>query len=95
MCVWKGFLVVGTIDISKLFFFSDLSFQAAARIMSTPAYDALKVMKDIAQNFPIRARYDIYTCFSNTVFMFVFEFNDNNTDLRPNPAVRYSCFTAH
>lgn len=36
----------------------DLSFQAAARIMSTPVYDALKIMKDIAQNFPIRARYD-------------------------------------
>ncbi|KAM8819785.1 UDP-glucose:glycoprotein glucosyltransferase 2 [Eudromia elegans] len=34
----------------------DLSFQAAARIMSASVYDALKVMKDIAQNFPIRAR---------------------------------------
>ncbi|XP_009873447.1 PREDICTED: UDP-glucose:glycoprotein glucosyltransferase 2-like, partial [Apaloderma vittatum] len=33
-----------------------LSFQAAARIMSTPVYDALKLMKDISQNFPIRAR---------------------------------------
>ncbi|XP_010185498.1 PREDICTED: UDP-glucose:glycoprotein glucosyltransferase 2-like, partial [Mesitornis unicolor] len=33
-----------------------LSFQAAARIMSTPVYDALKVMKDVAQNFPLRAR---------------------------------------
>jgi len=41
-----------------LFFSPDLSFQAATRIMSTPVYDALKVMKDIAQNFPIRARYD-------------------------------------
>lgn len=53
-------------DISSDFFkisFSppilDLSFQAATRIMSAPVYDALKVMKDIAQNFPIRARYDI------------------------------------
>uniref|UniRef100_A0A8B9VXG4 UDP-glucose ceramide glucosyltransferase-like 1 n=1 Tax=Anas zonorhyncha TaxID=75864 RepID=A0A8B9VXG4_9AVES len=45
----------------KVWELQDLSFQAAARIMSTPAYDALKVMKDIAQNFPIRARYDIYT----------------------------------
>lgn len=36
----------------------DLSFQAASRILSAPVYDALKVMKDIAQNFPIRARYD-------------------------------------
>lgn len=40
------------------FFSPDLSFQAAARIMSNPVYDALKVMKDIAQNFPLRARYD-------------------------------------
>ncbi|KAI6078726.1 UDP-glucose:glycoprotein glucosyltransferase 2 [Aix galericulata] len=40
----------------KVWELQDLSFQAAARIMSTPAYDALKVMKDIAQNFPIRAR---------------------------------------
>ncbi|XP_027530452.1 UDP-glucose:glycoprotein glucosyltransferase 2 isoform X4 [Neopelma chrysocephalum] len=40
----------------KVWELQDLSFQAAARIMSTPVYDALKVMKDIAQNFPIRAR---------------------------------------
>ncbi|XP_040394484.1 UDP-glucose:glycoprotein glucosyltransferase 2 [Cygnus olor] len=40
----------------KVWELQDLSFQAAAQIMSTPAYDALKVMKDIAQNFPIRAR---------------------------------------
>ncbi|XP_050188414.1 UDP-glucose:glycoprotein glucosyltransferase 2 isoform X4 [Myiozetetes cayanensis] len=39
----------------KVWELQDLSFQAAARIMSTPVYDALKVMKDIAQNFPIRA----------------------------------------
>uniref|UniRef100_A0A8C0FJ84 UDP-glucose glycoprotein glucosyltransferase 2 n=1 Tax=Bubo bubo TaxID=30461 RepID=A0A8C0FJ84_BUBBB len=56
----------------KVWELQDLSFQAAARIMSTPVYDALKVMKDIAQNFPIRARYDTYACFSNTVFMFHF-----------------------
>ncbi|XP_072217611.1 UDP-glucose:glycoprotein glucosyltransferase 2 isoform X2 [Excalfactoria chinensis] len=40
----------------KVWELQDLSFQAAARIMSAPAYDALKVMKDIAQNFPLRAR---------------------------------------
>ncbi|XP_039413357.1 UDP-glucose:glycoprotein glucosyltransferase 2 isoform X5 [Corvus cornix cornix] len=40
----------------KVWELQDLSFQAATRIMSTPVYDALKVMKDIAQNFPIRAR---------------------------------------
>ncbi|XP_064502086.1 UDP-glucose:glycoprotein glucosyltransferase 2 isoform X6 [Pseudopipra pipra] len=39
----------------KVWELQDLSFQAAARVMSTPVYDALKVMKDIAQNFPIRA----------------------------------------
>uniref|UniRef100_A0A8D2P7V4 UDP-glucose ceramide glucosyltransferase-like 1 n=1 Tax=Zosterops lateralis melanops TaxID=1220523 RepID=A0A8D2P7V4_ZOSLA len=39
----------------KVWEMQDLSFQAATRIMSAPVYDALKVMKDIAQNFPIRA----------------------------------------
>uniref|UniRef100_A0A8B9FMA5 UDP-glucose ceramide glucosyltransferase-like 1 n=1 Tax=Amazona collaria TaxID=241587 RepID=A0A8B9FMA5_9PSIT len=38
----------------KVWELQDLSFQAAARIMSAPVYDALKIMKDIAQNFPIR-----------------------------------------
>uniref|UniRef100_A0A3P9N2B0 UDP-glucose ceramide glucosyltransferase-like 1 n=1 Tax=Poecilia reticulata TaxID=8081 RepID=A0A3P9N2B0_POERE len=32
----------------------DLSFQAAARIMSVPKFDALKVMRDLSQNFPSR-----------------------------------------
>ncbi|RMC06821.1 hypothetical protein DUI87_16269 [Hirundo rustica rustica] len=40
----------------KVWEMQDLSFQAATRIMSAPVYDALKVMKDTAQNFPIRAR---------------------------------------
>uniref|UniRef100_A0A8D2P5R3 UDP-glucose ceramide glucosyltransferase-like 1 n=1 Tax=Zosterops lateralis melanops TaxID=1220523 RepID=A0A8D2P5R3_ZOSLA len=43
----------------KVWEMQDLSFQAATRIMSAPVYDALKVMKDIAQNFPIRARYKV------------------------------------
>ncbi|XP_036880881.2 UDP-glucose:glycoprotein glucosyltransferase 2 isoform X1 [Manis javanica] len=34
----------------------DLSFKAASQIMSTPVYDAIKLMKDISQNFPIKAR---------------------------------------
>lgn len=38
-------------------FLPDLSFQAASQIMSTPVYDAIKLMKDISQNFPIKARY--------------------------------------
>uniref|UniRef100_A0A8C0GSJ8 UDP-glucose ceramide glucosyltransferase-like 1 n=1 Tax=Chelonoidis abingdonii TaxID=106734 RepID=A0A8C0GSJ8_CHEAB len=42
----------------KVWELQDLSFQAASQIISTPVYSALKVMKDIAQNFPIKARYD-------------------------------------
>ncbi|XP_023271607.1 UDP-glucose:glycoprotein glucosyltransferase 2-like isoform X4 [Seriola lalandi dorsalis] len=34
----------------------DLSFQAAARIMAVPKFDALKLMRDISQNFPSKAR---------------------------------------
>uniref|UniRef100_A0A452VN36 UDP-glucose ceramide glucosyltransferase-like 1 n=1 Tax=Ursus maritimus TaxID=29073 RepID=A0A452VN36_URSMA len=40
-----------------------LSFQAASQIMSTPVYDAIKLMKDISQNFPIKARYVKVCCF--------------------------------
>lgn len=92
--VYGKVFLLQAVFILPVIFFPDLSFQAAARIMSSPAYDALKVMKDIAQNFPIRARYDTSACFSNTFFMFVFEFNNSNSDLYPNSAVRYSCFTA-
>uniref|UniRef100_W5KUJ0 UDP-glucose ceramide glucosyltransferase-like 1 n=1 Tax=Astyanax mexicanus TaxID=7994 RepID=W5KUJ0_ASTMX len=35
---------------------TDLSFQAAARIMSVPKFDSLKLMRDLSQNFPSRAR---------------------------------------
>uniref|UniRef100_A0A452VMW3 UDP-glucose ceramide glucosyltransferase-like 1 n=1 Tax=Ursus maritimus TaxID=29073 RepID=A0A452VMW3_URSMA len=41
----------------KVWELQDLSFQAASQIMSTPVYDAIKLMKDISQNFPIKARY--------------------------------------
>ncbi|XP_004463622.2 UDP-glucose:glycoprotein glucosyltransferase 2 [Dasypus novemcinctus] len=40
----------------KVWELQDLSFQAASQIMSTPTYDAIKLMKDISQNFPIKAR---------------------------------------
>uniref|UniRef100_A0A8C7Y6S8 UDP-glucose ceramide glucosyltransferase-like 1 n=1 Tax=Oryzias sinensis TaxID=183150 RepID=A0A8C7Y6S8_9TELE len=40
----------------KVWEMQDLSFQAAARIMSVPKFDSLKVMKDLSQNFPSRAR---------------------------------------
>ncbi|XP_074155473.1 UDP-glucose:glycoprotein glucosyltransferase 2 isoform X1 [Sminthopsis crassicaudata] len=34
----------------------DLSLQAASQIMSAPVYKALKVMRNISQNFPMKAR---------------------------------------
>ncbi|XP_037655622.1 UDP-glucose:glycoprotein glucosyltransferase 2 [Choloepus didactylus] len=40
----------------KVWELQDLSFQAASQIMSTAAYDAIKLMKDLSQNFPIKAR---------------------------------------
>ncbi|XP_017278228.1 UDP-glucose:glycoprotein glucosyltransferase 2 isoform X3 [Kryptolebias marmoratus] len=40
----------------KVWEMQDLSFQAAARIMSVPKFDALKVMRDLSQNFPSKAR---------------------------------------
>ncbi|KAM8786828.1 UDP-glucose:glycoprotein glucosyltransferase 2 isoform 2-T2 [Rhynchonycteris naso] len=40
----------------KVWELQDLSFQAASQIMATPVYDALKLLKDISQNFPIKAR---------------------------------------
>uniref|UniRef100_A0A8C8VPV9 UDP-glucose ceramide glucosyltransferase-like 1 n=1 Tax=Pelusios castaneus TaxID=367368 RepID=A0A8C8VPV9_9SAUR len=42
----------------KIWELQDLSFQAASQIISAPAYKALKLMKDLAQNYPIKARYD-------------------------------------
>uniref|UniRef100_A0A452SXA6 UDP-glucose glycoprotein glucosyltransferase 2 n=1 Tax=Ursus americanus TaxID=9643 RepID=A0A452SXA6_URSAM len=47
----------------KVWELQDLSFQAASQIMSTPVYDAIKLMKDISQNFPIKARYVKVCCF--------------------------------
>ncbi|XP_019384043.1 PREDICTED: UDP-glucose:glycoprotein glucosyltransferase 2 [Crocodylus porosus] len=43
-------------ELLKVWELQDLSFQAASQIRSSPVYDALTVMKDIAQNFPIKAR---------------------------------------
>uniref|UniRef100_A0A8C4IKQ2 UDP-glucose ceramide glucosyltransferase-like 1 n=1 Tax=Dicentrarchus labrax TaxID=13489 RepID=A0A8C4IKQ2_DICLA len=36
----------------KVWEMQDLSFQAASRIMSVPKFDALKLMRDLSQNFP-------------------------------------------
>nr|XP_060625468.1 UDP-glucose:glycoprotein glucosyltransferase 2 isoform X2 [Anolis sagrei ordinatus] len=40
----------------KVWELQDISLQAASQILSAPVYNALKVMKDIAQNFPVKAR---------------------------------------
>ncbi|XP_022595941.1 UDP-glucose:glycoprotein glucosyltransferase 2 isoform X2 [Seriola dumerili] len=40
----------------KVWEMQDLSFQAAARIVAVPKFDALKLMRDISQNFPSKAR---------------------------------------
>ncbi|XP_063281811.1 UDP-glucose:glycoprotein glucosyltransferase 2 [Pelobates fuscus] len=40
----------------KVWELQDLSFQAASKIVSTPAYETLKVLRDLSQNFPIKAR---------------------------------------
>uniref|UniRef100_A0A3B4TAR0 UDP-glucose ceramide glucosyltransferase-like 1 n=1 Tax=Seriola dumerili TaxID=41447 RepID=A0A3B4TAR0_SERDU len=39
----------------KVWEMQDLSFQAAARIVAVPKFDALKLMRDISQNFPSKA----------------------------------------
>uniref|UniRef100_A0A8C6X339 UDP-glucose ceramide glucosyltransferase-like 1 n=1 Tax=Naja naja TaxID=35670 RepID=A0A8C6X339_NAJNA len=38
----------------KLWELKDISLQAASQILSAPVYNALRVMKDIAQNFPVK-----------------------------------------
>ncbi|TSO88057.1 UDP-glucose:glycoprotein glucosyltransferase 2 [Bagarius yarrelli] len=40
----------------KVWELQDLSFQAAAQIMSVPKLDSLQVMRDLSQNFPSKAR---------------------------------------
>ncbi|XP_075708508.1 UDP-glucose:glycoprotein glucosyltransferase 2 [Rhinoderma darwinii] len=40
----------------KVWELQDLSFQAASKIFSTPVHEALKVLRDMSQNFPIKAR---------------------------------------
>uniref|UniRef100_A0A8C5M005 UDP-glucose ceramide glucosyltransferase-like 1 n=1 Tax=Leptobrachium leishanense TaxID=445787 RepID=A0A8C5M005_9ANUR len=40
----------------KVWELQDLSLQAASKIMSTPVYETLKVLRDLSQNFPIKAR---------------------------------------
>uniref|UniRef100_A0A8C2EJW1 UDP-glucose ceramide glucosyltransferase-like 1 n=1 Tax=Cyprinus carpio TaxID=7962 RepID=A0A8C2EJW1_CYPCA len=40
----------------KVWELQDLSFQAASRIMTVPKFDSLKLMQDLSQNFPSKAR---------------------------------------
>ncbi|KAI1899151.1 hypothetical protein AGOR_G00058600 [Albula goreensis] len=40
----------------KVWELQDLSFQAAARVMSATKFDALKLLRDLSQNFPAKAR---------------------------------------
>lgn len=40
----------------KVWELQDLSFQAASRILSVPKFDALKLMRDLSQDFPSKAR---------------------------------------
>ncbi|XP_001377394.4 UDP-glucose:glycoprotein glucosyltransferase 2 isoform X2 [Monodelphis domestica] len=40
----------------KVWELQDISFQAASQIMSAPVYNAIKLMRDISQNFPMKAR---------------------------------------
>ncbi|XP_059502942.1 UDP-glucose:glycoprotein glucosyltransferase 2 [Stegostoma tigrinum] len=47
---------VNDMALLKVWELQDLSFQAAARILSAPVYDALKLMRDFSQNFPTKAR---------------------------------------
>uniref|UniRef100_A0A8C5FI82 UDP-glucose ceramide glucosyltransferase-like 1 n=1 Tax=Gadus morhua TaxID=8049 RepID=A0A8C5FI82_GADMO len=43
----------------KVWELQDLSFQAAAKILSVPKFDALKLMRDLSQDFPSKARVTI------------------------------------
>ncbi|XP_078514083.1 UDP-glucose:glycoprotein glucosyltransferase 2 isoform X2 [Lissotriton helveticus] len=55
---FKKHLIESSNDMAplKVWELQDLSFQAASKILSVPSYDALKIMRDISQNFPIKAR---------------------------------------
>uniref|UniRef100_A0A6Q2Y8C2 UDP-glucose ceramide glucosyltransferase-like 1 n=1 Tax=Esox lucius TaxID=8010 RepID=A0A6Q2Y8C2_ESOLU len=55
----QKYLLESTNDMAplKVWELQDLSFQAAASIMSVPRFDALKLMRDLSQNFPILITY--------------------------------------
>ncbi|KAL6086880.1 hypothetical protein STEG23_000546, partial [Scotinomys teguina] len=57
LTVFQKYLIESSKEMMplKVWELQDLSFQAASQIVSTPVYDAIKLMKDISQNFPIKA----------------------------------------
>ncbi|XP_063130974.1 UDP-glucose:glycoprotein glucosyltransferase 2 isoform X3 [Rattus norvegicus] len=58
LTIFQKYLIESSKEMTplKVWELQDLSFQAASRIASTPVYDAIKLMKDISQNFPVKAR---------------------------------------
>ncbi|XP_035301399.1 UDP-glucose:glycoprotein glucosyltransferase 2 isoform X1 [Cricetulus griseus] len=58
LTIFQKYLIESSKEMTplKVWELQDLSFQAASQIVSTPVYDAIKLMKDISQNFPIKAR---------------------------------------
>nr|XP_034354958.1 UDP-glucose:glycoprotein glucosyltransferase 2 isoform X2 [Arvicanthis niloticus] len=58
LTVFQKYLIESSKEMTplKVWELQDLSFQAASQIVSTPVYDAIKLMKDISQNFPVKAR---------------------------------------
>ncbi|GAB1299182.1 UDP-glucose glycoprotein glucosyltransferase 2 [Apodemus speciosus] len=65
----------------KVWELQDLSFQAASQIVSTPVYDAVKLMKDISQNFPVKASHMSLTRIAVNELMRK-EIQENQKDLR-------------
>ncbi|CAH1245599.1 UGGT1 [Branchiostoma lanceolatum] len=55
---FRSYLIESTNEMAplKVWQIQDLSFQAAQRIVSSAPQDALRVMRDVSQNFPTQAR---------------------------------------
>ncbi|XP_078695179.1 UDP-glucose:glycoprotein glucosyltransferase 1-like [Branchiostoma floridae x Branchiostoma belcheri] len=55
---FRSYLIESTNEMAplKVWQIQDLSFQAAQRIVSSTPQDALRVMRDVSQNFPTQAR---------------------------------------
>lgn len=54
----------------KVWQFQELSLQAAERIMAAPKDEALKVLINIAQNFPMQVR-KISIAYSDSIMFFI------------------------